>query len=375
MSVATIRDDVAHLAGLTRDSAGAGERASATWLAGRLRETGAQDVRVRPYRYQGTYAWAQALHAVAGIVGPPALAVAAAVSLELDVSGRNQWLRRLLPKGVGANVTARVAARGERRATLVLVAHHDAARTGTVWRRELMEAGAARRLRRRVIDPFVAPVALALLLAAAPRAGVRRAGRALLVVALAALADVGTSRTVPGASDNATGVAAVLELARRFAADPLDGVEIVIVLPGSEEAGMGGMRAFLREHGAALPRATTFVLGLDTLGAGSPIVLTSEGGILPHRYREQDVARVEEAARAAGLAAPQRWRIGAWTDPILAVFAGLPTASVLSIGPKGIYPNYHRPTDVPEHVDWASVDACVAIAAAVAQRLTALSAR
>lgn len=367
---ARIREDVDHLAAMTRDSAGPGERASAAWLAQRLEELGACDVGVEPYRYQGTYAWAHALHVVAGLAGPPVLALVAALSLELEVSGRNQWLRHLLPKGEGANVVARIPGRGEVRTTLVLVAHHDAARTGTVWRRELMEAGAARRLRRRTIDPFVAPTTLALLLAALPRPrAARRIGQALLTVALAALADIGTSRTVPGASDNASGVAAVLELARRFAAEPLDGVDVRVVLPGSEEAGMGGMRAFLQTH--HVDPASTFVLGLDTLGAGTPIVLTSEGGIAPHRYREQDVERVEDAARAAGLPLPERWRVGAWTDPILAVFAGLPAASVLSIGSKGIYPNYHRPSDVPEHVDWASVDACVALAAATAAELSA----
>lgn len=127
---------------------------------------------------------------------------------------------------------------------------------------------------------------------------------------------------------------------------------------------MGGMAAFLRAQ--RLDPARTFVLGLDTLGAGTPIVLGAEGALLTHRYREEDIALVERAAAAAGLQAPQRWRIGGWTDPILAVFAGLPAASLLSIGPKGVFTNYHRPTDVPEHVDWASVDACVELAAAVA---------
>jgi hypothetical protein len=371
VSETRLREDVTHLAGMTRDSAGPGERASAAWLAGRLRALGAHDVRVEPYRYQGTYAWVHALHVAAGLLGPGALAAAAAISLELDASGRNQWLRRLLPTGEGANVVARAPARGTARTTLVLVAHHDAARTGLVWRRELMEAGAARRLRRRVIDPFLLPPAIALLLAATPA---RRFSRLPLALALAANVDIALSRTVPGASDNATGVAAVLELVRRFLAEPLEGVDVLAVLPGGEEAGMGGMAAFLREH--ALDPAATFVLGLDTLGAGKPIVLTADVGVLPHRYREQDVARVENAARVAGLEAPERWRVGGWTDPILAVFAGLPAVSLLSIGPKGIYPNYHRPSDLPENVDWESVDACVELAAATAAQLAAgLSAR
>ena len=79
-------------------------------------------------------------------------------------------------------------------------------------------------------------------------------------------------------------------------------------------------------------------------------------------YSECDVALVDEGAAAAGAQPPQRWRIGAWTDPILAVHRGLPAASLLSIGP-GYYPHYHHPSDTPDNVSWESVAACSRIAA------------
>lgn len=371
-----LKEDVEALAAMTRSSAGPGERRSAAWIADRLREAGAQDVRVEPFRYQGTYGVAHALHAAAGLVASrlggwrgAALSAAALVSLELEASGRSQWLRRLLPGSEGANVVARIPPRGERERTLLLVAHHDAARTGTVWHPRIAEAGAARRLARRRIDGFMAPTAVGFVLAALPVRPLRLAGQALLTTSVVADLDVATSRTVPGASDNATGVAALLELARRWAQDRLPGTEVLLLAPGCEESGMGGMAAFLREHGPALRERQAFVLGLDTLGAGTPIVCAGEGTILEHRYREEDLAVVDRAAASAGLPAPERWRIGGWTDPILARFAGLPAVSMLSIGPKGTFTNYHRPTDVPEHVDWASVERCLALAEAVGASL------
>ncbi len=39
----------------------------------------------------------------------------------------------------------------------------------------------------------------------------------------------------------------------------------------------------------------------------------------------------------------------------------IPAISILSIGP-GYYPHYHHPSDLPEHVDWQSVEACTQIA-------------
>jgi hypothetical protein len=367
--VERLRQDVAALAAMQRDSAGIGERGAAHWVAGRLREAGVAEGKVEPFRYQGTFAHVHALHHAAGLVAAVvhrpagrALALAALASLELEGSGRAQWLRRLLPAGEGANVVARVSAAGTASGTILVVAHHDAARGGLFWHPRLAGLTAARNARRRAIDGYLQPAAAGYALAALPARSARAAGGALLAVALAAALDIARSPTVPGASDNATGVAALLALAAELAADPLPATDVVLLSAGCEESGMGGMAAYLRDH--APDPARTFVLGLDTLGAGTPIQLRAEGVIRAHAYDERDLDRVDAAAAAAGLPAPPRWRLGGWTDPILARFGGIPAASILSMG-GGMIPEYHRPTDTPERVDWGCVDACLALARAV----------
>ena len=69
---------------------------------------------------------------------------------------------------------------------------------------------------------------------------------------------------------------------------------------------MGGFRAFL--DATPLDPATTFVLGLDTLGAGTPILARAEGALRTHHYRPADLALVDAAARRMGEQPPQRWR-------------------------------------------------------------------
>ncbi|MGI8579708.1 MAG: M28 family metallopeptidase [Solirubrobacteraceae bacterium] len=366
----TLRADVEALSAMVRDSAGAGERASAQWIAGRLREAGVSDVRVEPYRYRTGFALAQTLHAAAGLLatclprrfGLP-LGLAALASLELDVSGRRQWLARLPPAGDGANVVARIVPPGGgAQRTIVVLAHHDVARTGLFWKLPLERFGRARRLRRRTIDPFLAPFAPAFLLATFAR----RSSAAVLGAAALAGLDLARGPVVPGASDNASGVAALIALAERFAAEPPAGVELLLVAPGSEEAGMGGTAAFLRGH----PRPD-LVLSVDTLGAGRPIVLAGEGGLLQHRYRAEDLDLADRGAARAGEPAPERWRIGGWTDAILARFAGIPAISLLSIGPDGVFTNYHRATDTPDRVDWDSVERCMRIAAGIVEEFAA----
>ncbi|HVE67079.1 MAG TPA: M20/M25/M40 family metallo-hydrolase [Solirubrobacteraceae bacterium] len=379
---ASLREDVGALAAMERGSASPGERRSGEWIAARLREAGADEVGLEEFRYQTTYAGVHALHVAGGLLGArrggvlgSALTLAALASLELDASGRSQWLRRFLPAGEGTNVVGRIRARrdgsagdgpaGDRgstgRGTLVLVAHHDAARTGVSWDPRLVKLGA----RPGVMPPRMGLVGLGFALAAVPR--LRRAGRALLWLALAGYADIARERTVPGANDNATGVAALLALARRLASEPLEHADVVLLAPGCEESGMGGMAAWLRAHGAALDPARTLVLSLDTLGSGTPIVVEAETTLAPHAYRDEELALAEAGAARAGADPPRRWRVGAWTDAVLARVAGLPAISLLSVGPDGIYTDWHLPTDTPDRVDFASVEACTRIAEGIAR--------
>ncbi|MEA2379336.1 MAG: hypothetical protein QOD13_3243 [Thermoleophilaceae bacterium] len=354
-----LRSDIEDLAALTRGSATPGERASAEWIARRLAEEGATDVRLESFRYQGTFAHAQALHFGAGLLAALSrrrLAAAAALaSFELEYSGRLQLLRRVLPAGTGTNVLGRLPSIGPVERTLVLVAHHDAARTGLMWDPRLSDLGnrAAARSGKRAslaLLPELALIAAAL--------GLRRLPAAVLGLAVALSLDQARRPAVPGANDNAWGVAAVLALVATLAQRPPPGLEVIVVIPGCEESGMGGMAAWMASEGHALDAGRTLVLGLDTVGSGEPVVLEAEGGIWPVRYREEDVALGERA----GL---RRWRLGAWTDPVLARLAGLRAISILSVRDGG-FPNYHLPSDVPANVDIGCVEACVRAAESIA---------
>lgn len=371
-----LRDDVEALCGIVRQSAGQGERDAADWVADQLRAAGLHPV-VQPYRSQRGYALAHALYDAAGLAaigfgGPLGAAATLATlrSYEREASGRCQWLRAYLPKGDGANVVVRIAGRGRVRRTLVLVAHLDAAPTGWVWHPALA-ADAGRAARTRSMAPLMAPITAAFVAGAAgsavqrwaPRTGrvLRGAASATIAVGLAGLVSVARGATVPGASDNATGVAVLLRLARALATQAPEGVDVLLVFPGTEEAGMGGMRAFADGPQLAAAVGPVTVVGVDTLGGGTPIVAEAEGTMRTHRFADEAVELVRRGARMAGEPAPERWRIGGWTDPIITQHRGLPSTTLLSVGPDGHYTNYHRPTDTPDRVDWDCVARCARI--------------
>jgi len=306
-----IRSDVEALAGMERGSAAA-DKPQVPWLEAPLAGAGAHGARVEPFRYQRRWVWRHGAHAAAGIgaalAGGPAgaaLAAASAASFELDVSGRRQWSARFLPGGEGANVVASVPAAGPAERTVVIAAHHDAARTGWLWRSPLTR-GAYRHARERGgPTPLGVSAHVAFGLVALGCLTGLRVVRALGAAALAALGlaaiDVARSRVVPGASDNATGVGALLALVAAFARDPLERTDVIAVFTDCEEVGMGGMAAWLAAHRAELDPATTLVIGLDSLGSGEPAVVTRESPLLAV-YRPEDLDWADRGALRAAVA-------------------------------------------------------------------------
>src|SRR5207249_1457939 len=75
-----------------------------------------------------------------------------------------------------------------------------------------------------------------------------------LIVLAALLIDTALAKVVPGASDNASGVAAVLEVAERLERHPTENVDVWVVFTGAKEGFMLGMQAWLKEHAEELHR-------------------------------------------------------------------------------------------------------------------------
>ena len=365
LDLARIRSDVEELAAMERGSA-AEDKPQVAWLERRLRDAGAHEVQTETFRFQRRWIWRYGAHGAAGIgaaaVGGPAgagLAAATIASVELDISGRRTWTSSLLPAGEGANVVARIPAAAEPRRTVVFIAHHDAQRAGLMWR---VPRG------RRPMS--LAPQAVMALIAFGCLVGSRllRAAGALALAAMTALGlDVARHRVVPGANDNATGVAALVALMAAFSRDPLETTDVVGVFSDCEEVGLGGAAAWLAAHRAELDPASTLVVSLDTLGSGEPAVVSRDGALTANYSRAtQDWA--DRGALRAAVPPPRRVDLVAPTDGGPANHAGLHTLSLVSCAPDGtLGPHYHQPSDTPENVDYDSVEQCTRLAAGIAR--------
>ncbi len=361
--------DVAALARLDRRTTGPGERLSAELIAARLTEVDAKTVEITEFRGQSSWAPAHLAHLLAAtaaslLPGPlgRCAALATAVSYELDVSGRSHWLRRLLPAGRGVSVTARLPAVGPPRRTLVLLAHHDAAHNGLVWHPKTVAPNRSRSHRTGRSVPSHAPVLLAILAAALPQRGTRRVLRLVLSGLGVAMIQSMRSPTTPGANDNATGVAAVLELTRRLRATPLTETEVIVLFPGGEEAGNVGMRAWAERQPRFDP-ARTLAIGLDSLGSGGHLVVARREG-LTGRMSDRDIAAAQHIAAQAGIAL-RAVTFANVCDTTIAKHAGMRAISLLSYE-RGWIRHLHLKSDTPEAVGWNTVTDAVELTARLA---------
>ncbi|HHY35170.1 MAG TPA: Zn-dependent exopeptidase M28 [Firmicutes bacterium] len=154
---------------------------------------------------------------------------------------------------------------------------------------------------------------------------------------------------VPGANDNASGVAVLLESARAFASGKIPGVEVTFLATGCEEAGVVGMLDFLKKHGKEYRDA--YFINLDNLGAGDLKYTTGEG---MYALMKSDPVLVELAGKAVDQdpsikASPSVYRT-LLTDGQAAMLRGHKVMGIMAFRPDGTLPNWHWLTDVPDNV-------------------------
>jgi hypothetical protein len=389
---ATLREVVEALAPIERTPCSPGEREAAEWLAERLRQVDGVQVALEDEPSWGIFQPTLTGLGVTGMLAAAltlsgrrasgALLAAATLAGILDEAHNGpRILRRLVRRRrTTVNVVAR-AGEHDAPATLVVIAHHDAPKTGRLFDQTLQRRIYERAPR--LIEHFKTPPPqwwlglsgpLATLTGAiAGRRSPARAGLAIGVLGTALLADMWRSPTVAGANDNLSGVAAQVALAELLAAEPIAGLRVLLVSCGAEETLQDGIRAFMASHRDELEPERTWFVNLDTVGSPHLVLLEAEGPVRMEYYEGpwlRDL--VAEHARRLGVELWRGYRARASTDSVIPHRAGYPIATFVSMTDWRAPANYHLPSDIPENLDYGTVrDATrlvFAVAAALAQR-------
>jgi len=141
-------------------------------------------------------------------------------------------------------------------------------------------------------------------------------------------------RGTPGANDNASGLAVMLEGARAISRAPPEGVELWFVASGGEEEETVGARELVRRFPEL--RNRTWVLNLDMVGIGDPCIIRGSG----LRRKKQSLTSsllnrmLSEACGLCGCRAGWDWLPFARFDHNSFLEAGIP-ATTLTAGERG----------------------------------------
>lgn len=194
-------------------------------------------------------------------------------------------------------------------------------------------------------------------------------------------------KTLPGADDNASGVAGLLELARMFGAGPPPRRSLLFLAFGAEEAGLLGSYYYTARP--LRPLATTrAVINLDMIGRDERPSEQTDGLIeiaadtsnelnLVGVHASPDLAElIRQENGAVGLRISDKWdRDGVlnvlWRcDHFPFLLRGVPAVWFFN----GFTPDYHTPGDTPEKINYAKMEKIVRLAYHAGHALAARSA-
>ncbi len=151
-------------------------------------------------------------------------------------------------------------------------------------------------------------------------------------------------RIHPGADDNASGVAVLLELARVLAQGPAPRRSVVFVAFTGEEAGRLGSRYYVRHTTRYPVERCVAMVNLDTvgrLGDGSLMVLGTGSAA-------EWVHIANGAGYVAGVKVQPVPRDVGGSDQVSFAELGVPAVQLFT----GAHLDYHRPTDTPDKLDF-----------------------
>jgi hypothetical protein len=379
-----LRERLEELERIERPSASDGERQAAEWLVAQFAELGAE-ARIEAEDAHGTYWWPLGIGAALGALGAAAalrgrrllgtlLGVAGAAGIADDFPPGKRRMRRLLPRRTTYNVVCELGDPQAER-TIVLISHHDAAHSGLVFHPAIPEFAARLGLTEKTdtSPPLMAPVVggpiLAAIGAATGRKLLSKIGLVLGLGSVAAMTDIGVRKSVPGANDNGTAVVALLALARRFVAEPPQGIRVILLSTGSEESFSEGIKAFGERHFDQLPRESTFFLCLETLGATHLLALRGEGFLKMRDYPPRALAFVEGLAGELGIWLFPNLRTYNGTDGLESRVAGYETVALCSCTDHKQPGRYHWPNDTASNVNFSTLQKAITLSDAAVRRL------
>ncbi|OQB99316.1 MAG: Peptidase family M28 [Candidatus Hydrogenedentes bacterium ADurb.Bin101] len=154
-----------------------------------------------------------------------------------------------------------------------------------------------------------------------------------------------------GANHNASGIAALLEIAQRLHKRRIRKASILFYFSGGHHANMAGMRGLVREIIAA--RKETYIINLEGVGAGGLCYTESEGLLMATKCSKR---LISAAAQRAGRYKARAARVHDFaTAAYVPLIRGLNVISLIGLDKDNLPLNYGAEEDTRHHIDPAAI--------------------
>lgn len=327
-----------------------GEALSADYIEGQLKSMGLE-VRRQTFGFTDSLARARVFSVVLAAIFPACAALPLPASAILWLASLALALAAPFPRRSGVNIIARVPGRGP---PVALSAHHDSA--------------ARFRIRKKLFIASICAATIAVGARAFYAHSILLWPPCAILLAANAAHMLKPPELSPGANDNASGVAVLLEVARCLRELP-NPPETIFLFTGGEEAGLQGMKHAVKTLPDGVP-----LLNVDTVGFGGQAFFV-EGNGLRKKLRTSDELnrRLEEAAAKLSIEIHPWWFARARHDHIPALLTGHPATTLTFDAPdhpvdrkaaerglknawKRSYKWLHTAQDLPDKLDPATLE-------------------
>lgn len=169
--------------------------------------------------------------------------------------------------------------------------------------------------------------------------------------------DMHGKNVVDGASDNLTGVAMAVEMAKIFSLKKLQTTRLRIISFGAEEAGLRGAFAYARKYKEQLKEEQAFLLNLDTIKDLEHLTIgTSETNTLV-KYDKKYIDLVEHSFKETKTAYKKLGiHVGASDGSAFAI-EGLPAICIIGMDSERLDPCYHTRLDTVDCINPEEMEA------------------
>ena len=266
------------------------------------------------------------------------------------------WLDFLFPTKPSWNVIGDVEPTGEVHSTVIVAGHIDSVKEFKWWYR-FKQNGAVLTVLAGFLLVLLGLYSLLAVFIHADWYGYGWWLFALLSPVLIVFFDMHGEQVVHGASDNLTGVAMAVEMAKVFSAERLKHTRLRVISFGAEEACLRGSWAYAKAHKEQLLREKAFLFNLDTIKDIEHLTIgTSEVNTLVF-YKDKYIKLVDDAFKAADVPVKKLPLMVGASDGSAFHIQGLPAICVIGMDSEKLDPTYHTRLDVVENINPQAMEA------------------